>query len=111
MTATAKKMQVIQSLDGKPEYVLVPYRVYRALKSKIDDALSKATSEEDYRPFNLDKYVDNPVALARIKARLSQEELAQRMSVTQAYISKIERQDKVTAKVLDKVLAALKGKP
>lgn len=109
MTAAAKKMQVIQSLDGKPEYVLLPYRVYRALKSKIDDALTKSSPEEDYRVFRVDEYVDNPVALARIKARLSQEELARRMGVTQAYISKLERQDRVTTKVLSKVRAALKG--
>lgn len=110
MSSTAKKIQVIQSLDGKPEYVLVPYSVYRSLKSKIDDALAKQPADEDFRPFGLDEYVDNPVALARIKARLSQQELADRMGVTQAYISKIERQEKVTAKVMDKVTAALKRK-
>lgn len=66
--------------------------------------------EKDYQSFRLDEYVDAPVALARIKARMSQEELAQRMGVTQAYISKLERQDKVTVKVLSKVQAALKGK-
>lgn len=110
MTETAKKVQVIQSLDGEPEYVLVPYRVYRALKSKIDLALTKSAPEKDFRSFRLDEYVDNPVALARIKARLSQEDLARRMRVTQAYISKLERQEKVTAKVLSKVQTALKGK-
>lgn len=109
MTEPAKKVQVIQSLDGEPEYVLIPYRVYRVLKGKIDAAL-KTAPEGDYRPFRMDEYVDNPVALARIKARLSQEELARRMGVTQAYISKLERQGKVTAKMLSKVQAALKSK-
>lgn len=109
MSATAKKVQVIQSLDGKPEYVLVPYSVYRSLKSKIDAALTNTTPDEEYRPFKLDEYVDNPVALARIKARISQQDLADRMGVTQAYISKIERQDEVTPKVLERVQAALKG--
>lgn len=110
MTATAKKVQVIQSLDGKPEYVLVPYGVYRSLKSEIDAALKSTNADDDYRPFSLDEYVDNPVALSRIKARLSQQELAERMGVTQAYISKIERQESVSAKVLDKVSSALKLK-
>lgn len=108
MTATAKKVQVIQSLDGKPEYVLVPYSVYRSLKTKIDAALTKSTPNDDFQPYHLAEYVDNPAALARIKARLSQKELATRMGVTQAYVSKIERQDTVSAKVLDKVVTAIK---
>jgi transcriptional regulator with XRE-family HTH domain len=37
-----------------------------------------------------------------------QEELAEVMEVTQAYVSKIERQKKVTAKTLKKVDSALK---
>ncbi|MGP1609441.1 MAG: helix-turn-helix domain-containing protein, partial [Burkholderiales bacterium] len=52
-------------------------------------------------------YVDNPVALARIKAKITQAELARRMEVSQAYISKIEAQVKVGSKVLTKVNAAL----
>ncbi len=47
------------------------------------------------------------MALARINAGLTQEALAERMHVSQAYISKLERQDKVTQKVLKKVMDAL----
>ncbi len=72
-------LQIIKSIDGKAEYA----------------------------PFELTNYVDNPVALARINAVMTQEELATRMSVTQAYISKLEAQSKVTAKVLKKVKAAI----
>ena len=54
--------------------------------------------------------MDNPVALARINAGITQEELAKRMKVTQAYISKLEAQSKATAKVLKKVKAAIEGK-
>ena len=63
----------------------------------------------EYLSFRLENYVDNPVVLARIKARLSQSGLAQCMGVSQAYISKIEKQAKVSAKLLAKVKAALKG--
>lgn len=45
--------------------------------------------------------------MACIKAGITQDELAARMKVTQAYISKIEGKDKVTAKLLHKVKAAL----
>ncbi|MFT3741852.1 MAG: helix-turn-helix transcriptional regulator [Gammaproteobacteria bacterium] len=58
-------------------------------------------------PFYPEDYIDNPVALARIKAGLTQTQLAERMQVSQAYISKIEAQDKITAKILTKVKAAI----
>lgn len=68
--------------------------------------IKKIKSKNDYVRFNPAEYVDNPIALARIKAGMTQVELAKRMNVTQAYISKIE-QDKVTAKMLKKVKDAL----
>lgn len=103
-------LQIIKSIDGKAEYVLLPFNVYNALRDKIEAALKKKYSSEDYAPFELTDYVDNPVALARINAGITQEELAKRMNVTQAYISKLEAQSKVTAKVLKKIKAAIEGK-
>lgn len=68
----------------------------------------KLTQEnEDYEVFAPTDYIDNPVTLARIQAGITQEDLAKLMSVTQAYISKIENQDKVSLKLLSKVHAAL----
>ena len=103
-------LQIIKSIDGKAEYVLLPVNIYNVLRGEIEEALKKKYSSEDYVPFNLTDYVDNPVALARINAGITQETLAKRMNVTQAYISKIEAQSKVTAKVLQKVNAAIEGK-
>ncbi|OGT42330.1 MAG: transcriptional regulator [Gammaproteobacteria bacterium RIFCSPHIGHO2_12_FULL_40_19] len=100
-------LQIIKSIDGKAEYVLLPFNVYNALRDEIEEALKKKYSGEDYVPFELADYVDNPVALARINADITQEELAKHMNVTQAYISKLEAQSKVTAKVLKKVKAAI----
>jgi ribosome-binding protein aMBF1 (putative translation factor) len=100
-------VNIIKSLDGE-EYVLLPVRVYRALRKSIEKKLAEK-DDADYVPFELEDYVDNPVALARIKANLTQGELAQRMNVSQAYISKVERQDKVTAKLLERVKKALKS--
>jgi ribosome-binding protein aMBF1 (putative translation factor) len=100
-------LQTIKSIDGKDEYVLLPMSVYRALKDEIEDELAgiEATTDDDneYIPFVLADYVDNPIALARIKAHITQTELAERMGVTQAYISKIERQKKVTPKLMERV--------
>lgn len=45
----------------------------------------------------------NPVSLARIKAGLTQEELAEHLGVSQAYISKIENQSKTPLKLIEKI--------
>lgn len=55
-------------------------------------------------------YVTNPIALAHIKAHVTQQVLAERMGVSQAYVSKLESQSKVTVKGIEKVTAALGGK-
>lgn len=100
-------LQIIKSINGKAEYVLLPFNIYHALRTEIEEALKKKYSSNDYVPFELTDYVDNPVALARINAGITQETLAKRMNVTQAYISKLEAQNKVTAKVLKKIKAAI----
>src|SRR3990167_11312550 len=100
-------LQVIKSVDGKDEYVLLPIHIYHALRDKINQRIQKNKRNADYVTFDPANYVDNPIALARIKANMTQEDLAKRMKVTQAYISKIEGQDKVTPKILQKVKIAL----
>ena len=100
-------LQVIKSIEGKDEYVLLPVGIYQALYNEIEARLKKIEINNDYVPFDPADYVDNPVALTRIKAGITQKELAQRMGVSQAYISKIERQNIVTAKLLAKVKQAL----
>lgn len=100
-------LQIIKSIEGKAEYVLLPINVYNSLRTEIESALKKKYSRNDYEPFNLTDYVDNPVALARMNADLTQNELAKRMNVTQAYISKLEAQNRVTVKVLKKVKKAI----
>jgi ribosome-binding protein aMBF1 (putative translation factor) len=100
-------LQIIKSVDGKAEYVLLPVSIYNTLRHEIEEAIKKKHSSEDYIPFELTDYVDNPVALARINAGMTQEALAKCMDVTQAYISKLEAQSKVTAKVLKKIKAVI----
>ena len=105
-------LQIIKSISGKPEFVLIPVAVYNALRDQIEDELAgidaAADKGGDYAPFALEDYVDSPVALARIRANMTQRELAKRLGVTQAYISKIEHQGKVTPKLMAKVKGALK---
>jgi DNA-binding XRE family transcriptional regulator len=98
-------LQIINSQQGLPEYVLLPIRVYHELKIEIEAKLKE--EESDYVPFILEDYIKNPATLMRIKACITQEELAEKMDVTQAYISKIERQKKVTSKTLQKINKAL----
>lgn len=100
--------QIIKSIDGKDEYVLLPISIYQELQQQIDTKIK--IQANDYVPFDPADYVENPIALARIKAHLTQAELANLLNVTQAYISKIERQKKVTAKLLNKVREAINKK-
>ena len=100
-------LQIIKSVDGRPEYVLLPLVIYNRLRKEIEKQLSLTDSLEDYELFKPEDYIENPIALARIKAHLTQEELAKLMDVSQAYISKIEKQVKVSPKVLEKVKMAL----
>lgn len=102
-------LQVIKSVDGNDEYVLLPITIYHVLREQISAHLTHLKNKNQYVSFNPDDYVENPVALARIKAGMTQEELARRMNVSQAYISKIETQQKLTAKMLQKVKLAIEG--
>lgn len=67
-------------------------------------------SNAEYVLFQPEDYIENPVALARLKANLTQADLAKRLRVSQAYISKIEKQEKVTPKLLAKIKLALPKK-
>ncbi len=65
-------LQKIKSIQGKDEYILLPIAVYRTLKDQIEKELAAYEADQDaeqtFEPFVLEDYVDNPVALARIKA-------------------------------------------
>lgn len=98
-------LQIIKSIDGKTEYVLLPIEIYNTLTQEFKKKIKCA--ENNYVSFDPADYVDNPVALARINAGMTQKELAKRMHVTQAYISKIENQDKVSPKILKKIKEVL----
>jgi ribosome-binding protein aMBF1 (putative translation factor) len=105
-------LQRIKSLSGKDEYILLPVAIYKVLKDEIDSELAhrRKVIDSDYVPFVLEDYVDNPIALARMKANLTQEQLAERLGVSQAYVSKIERQESVTPALLDRATKAIRRK-
>lgn len=104
-------LQKIKSIQGKDEYVLLPIAVYRALKDQIEKELAACEANQDgkkaYEPFVHEDYLDNPVALVRIKAGITQEQLAQRLGVSQAYVSQMERRNNITSKMLERVRAAI----
>ena len=60
-------------------------------------------ASDEYVKFELEEFVQSPIALARIRAGLTQEEFAEHLGMSQAYISKIENQSKVPAKLMNKI--------
>lgn len=100
-------IQTIKTLDGH-EFVLLPIECYERLKTQIDEYLyNQESSKETYLPFKLENYVRNPAALARINAGVTQKELSELLNVSQAYISKIEGNEHVSAKTMLKIQQAL----
>ncbi len=97
-------LQIIKSVTGQAEYVLLPIKTYEILKHEIEAALKH---DQNYEVFHLQDYIDNPVAKVRIKANLTQSMLAEKMKVSQAYISKLESQKTVSEKVMLKVMKAV----
>ena len=57
------------------------------MKSSPQDS----ADDNEMIPFNVADYIDNPIKAMRVKANLTQVQLAELMDVSQAYIGKIER--------------------
>lgn len=100
-------INTIKTIDGQ-EFVLLPIRCYKSLKTQIDKYIAQEEDDE-YVPFVLEDYVSNPVALARINAGVTQKELAKLLKVTQAYISKLESSKRISAKVMLRVNKVLEN--
>lgn len=95
------KPQIIYE-HNKPAFAVIPYADYMKLigSSKDDD--------DEFVPFILNDYIQNPIRVARIQANLSQQDLAERLNVTQGYISRVEgRNFKVTDKLMHKIKTVL----
>jgi len=94
------KPQIIYEHD-KPAFVVIPYDDYLELTNQDKE-------QDEFIPFKLDDYIQNPIRVARIQANLSQQELAERLNVTQGYISRIEgRSFKVSDKLMHKIKSVL----
>ena len=85
--------------DNKPAFAVIPYADYIQLAGDTKD-------DNETVPFLLTDYIQNPIRVARIQANLSQQDLAERLNVTQGYISRIEGR---SFKVNDKLMHKIKG--
>lgn len=105
-------LQIIKGVNGQDEYVLLPVGVYESLREQIEDELSvldlSKGQKEEFVPFDPADFVQNPIALARMKAGIKQVDLARKMEVSQAYISKLEHAETVSESAVNRVLDALR---
>lgn len=92
--------------NGKPAFAVIPYAEYVALT--VNQARHK-TEDDEFVPFVLSDYIENPIRVARVEAGLTQVELAEHLGVTQGYVSKIEgRNFRVSPGLRQRVTDALK---
>lgn len=89
--------QVIRDRDGKPIYALVPIEEYdrllRAAEDLADLAVHEAVKDQETVPAELVYRImdgENRVRVWRNYRGLSQDGLARRVDVSQAYLSSIE---------------------
>ena len=94
---------------GEPAFAVIPYAEYVALT--VNKARKPKTRGDELVPFVLSDYIKNSIRVARVEAGLTQAELAQRLKVTQGYVSKIESANfKVTPTLLERVTKAIRRK-
>lgn len=87
-------LQVIKDLKGADEYVLVPIKVFDKLRREVRRLIVTSArcqrANDDYLAFNPSHYVDHPVVLARLRAGLTQAELAAKLGVGLAVVKRAE---------------------
>ncbi|MGH8501343.1 MAG: helix-turn-helix domain-containing protein [Gammaproteobacteria bacterium] len=97
-----EKVQIIYE-NGKPAFAVLRYEDYAALAGRGND--------DELIPFAVGDFIRNPIRVLRIEAGLRQEQLAERLGVSQGYVSRIEgRNFKVTDAMLKRVKQAVKGR-
>lgn len=76
----------------------VQYELQEILSDPVDGEISD---------FRFADYTNNLALIARLEAGLTQKELAEKLGVTQAYVSKLELAEKVSVKALKKIAGAI----
>lgn len=103
----------------QPEFLVVPIdgldinsdmsevELIEAVENAMDNLYADLVEDEPIDDFDLAHYIKNPVKVMRIKARLTQKELAALMDCSQANISQIEKKDTVSAETIRRVEMAI----
>lgn len=105
---SAAGTQYFYDKNGRPAFVLVPYDKYLRL-ARTQSVKERLKSETELVPFEVSDYIKNPIRVARVKAGLTQLQLAKRLKVTQGYVSKIEARNFIVSEsLMDKIATVLK---
>ena len=98
--------------NGKVKFVVLPVEEFEAMLDRLEDkadirAIREADQEPLYAQEEAEAYIFmNPVKRERLERGWTQQELAGRLGVKQATVSKWERQDAAFRKETRKKLAA-----
>ena len=97
--------------NGKVKYVILPFNLFNELIERLEDEsdlrdIREARSEPLYGQNEAENYIFmNPVKRERLERGWTQEELANRIGVKQATVSKWEREGAVYRKATRQKLA------
>ena len=92
--------QIIYNTNNQPTYAVIPWQDYQRLAA-LDN-------NNEVMPFDVTRYIDNPIKAARVKANKTQVQLAELLGVKQSYVAKIEgKHYQPTSVLLARVQGAL----
>ncbi|CAH5743095.1 hypothetical protein AI2943V1_3829 [Klebsiella oxytoca] len=118
-------VQLIKDDEGNPQYVVIPYNEYFQMRLKMAEYDDEKEEEWEDVPYESDEYDDIPLpdsvcdimdkekvslqAAWRILRGLSQQEVADKLGISQSAVSQLEAIDSRPQKRTREKLAAIYG--
>jgi DNA-binding XRE family transcriptional regulator len=95
--------------DGMPDYAVLPWDEYQALRRAADQAQQSVASEVEQEPPALPSIAD--LQALREQQNLTQEQLARSVGISPAYLAMIEKGERDPDAAIRRSLAHTLGQP